>query len=69
MSHQPETPTDITMTEAWLNFMRFCYEEFPHGEITIKIVNSQPMDVLSYKAKINFGKKQTIPKSGRIVSE
>ena len=69
MSPQPEAPTDITVTEAWINFMRFCYQEFPHGEITIKIVNSQPMDVINYKPKINFGKKQTIPKTGRIVPE
>ena len=52
---------EIRITPAWIRFIRFCQVSFPHGDVTIRVVNAQPTDLLEKKPKIRFDKETTIP--------
>lgn len=54
---------NIRVSMAWLNLITYCQNSFPHGDITITIVNSQPMRLVSQKPVIRFDKHSTIPTS------
>jgi len=53
---------DVKTTPAWKELIKFCADSFPHGELKIKIVNSQPMELLEMKRRIRFDKQATVPK-------
>ncbi len=48
---------DIRVSKAWLNFIVYCQSTFPHGEISIKIVNGQPTEMIDKKEKIRFDRE------------
>ena len=52
---------EIHVTEAWIRLIRFCQSDLPHGEITIKVVNSEPTTLIGFKRSIRFDKPETIP--------
>jgi len=54
---------EIRISESWINFIAYCQEKFPHGDITIRIVNAQPTDLLDQKPRVRFDKPSTIPTS------
>ena len=53
---------EIRIHESWINLVRYCQDKFPYGDITIRIVDAQPTDLLDQKPKMRFDKPATIPK-------
>ncbi len=51
----------VYVHECWVNLVQWCQNYFPKGELEIKLVNGQPIDLLSAKQEIRFDKKETIP--------
>jgi len=54
--------TNIMISQAWLNLITHCQDSFPYGDMTVRIVNAQPTELIDEKPKIRFDKKATIPK-------
>ena len=52
---------EIRIHESWINLVRYCQDKFPYGDLTIRIVNAQPTDLLDQKPKVRFDKTPTIP--------
>lgn len=58
---QTDKSGTIKVSEAWLNLIHFCMTEIPHGDLKIRIVNSQPTELLEVKRKVRFDKPATLP--------
>ena len=52
---------EIRVTDAWVRLIRYCSTDLPHGEIKIKIVNSEPTKLLDAKPDVRFDKPDTLP--------
>lgn len=48
---------DIRVSRAWLNFITYCQGSFPHGEISVRIVNGQPTELLDKKERTRFDRE------------
>ena len=53
---------EIRIPESWINLIVYCQDKFPYGDLTIRIVDAQPADLLDQRPKIRFDKPATIPK-------
>ena len=51
---------DIPISDAWRRLILLVRHEVPHGEISIKIVNSEPVDVISFKRKIRLDRPDSL---------
>ena len=51
---------EIRVPVSWIRLVRYCQTEFPNGDLKIRIVNSQPTELLEEKKKVRFD-KETIP--------
>ncbi len=47
--------------ECWVNLVQWCQNYFCKGELELRIVNGQPVELLSSSQDIRFNKKDTIP--------
>ncbi len=45
---------NIRVSMSWLNLITFCQGSLPYGDISVKIVNGQPTELLDKKEKIRF---------------
>ena len=63
MSNQPSgnIPAEIHVTDAWIRFIRYCQQQFPHGELTIKMSAGEPTFLVSAKPVVRFDRPETIP--------
>ena len=52
---------EIRVTESWIRLIRYCQVQFPFGDLTIRIANSQPTELLDKKPKVRFDREPTIP--------
>jgi len=51
---------EIHVTAPWIALIRFCITECPHGEITVRIVDSSPTALVGFKRNIRFDKPDTV---------
>ena len=56
-----QSNVEIRVTPAWINLIRFCITECPHGEISIRITNAEPTILINFRRSIRFDKPDTIP--------
>lgn len=52
---------NVRVSKAWINLVHYCQTKFPYGDLTIRLVNAQPTELLDKKPKIRFDKELTIP--------
>ena len=55
------SPVEIHITDAWMRFIRYCQQQFPHGELSVKIVAGEPTFLMSAKPVVRFDRPETIP--------
>ena len=53
---------EIRVPESWIRLVRYCQTEFPNGDLKIRVVNSQPTEMLESKPRVRFDKEMVIPK-------
>ena len=52
----------VKVTEAWLRFIYLIRRFHPHAEITVKVANGEPVELVGQpKPKIRFDKDDYIP--------
>ena len=56
---EEEDPIVIRVNDAWKRLIFFCQRSVPHGDVTIRLVNGSPTDLLSLKRKIRFDRPLT----------
>ncbi len=52
---------EIRISQSWINLISYCQEKFPYGDLTVRIVNAQPTDLLESRPRVRFDKVSTIP--------
>jgi hypothetical protein len=52
---------EVSVSKSWIRLIRWTQVNMPFGELTIRIVNAGPTDLISHKAKVRFDKEQSIP--------
>lgn len=52
---------EVNVSKSWIRLIRFCQTSFPFGDLTIRIVNAQPTELVEKKPKIRFDKEASIP--------
>lgn len=50
---------DIRITDAWKAFIAFAHLYCPFGEITVKVVNGEPSQMVNHTRDIDFRKRET----------
>ena len=51
-------PEEVKLTDSWKRLILYCHHVLPHGEITLRIVNGEPTELLGEKKKIRFDKER-----------
>ena len=46
----------VPVSNNWLRLITYCRRVIPHGDISIRIANGEPVDLLSEKRKVRFDK-------------
>jgi len=46
----------ITVSNSWKRFIFFCQNEIPYGDVSVRIVNGEPTDLLECNPKVRFDK-------------
>jgi len=61
MSEMPQI--EIRVSESWIRLIRFTQLNIPHGQLCIRISNSQPTELIPEhtKRRIRFDKEESIP--------
>jgi len=49
-----EIPLVVPITDSWKRFILWANANIPHGDITVRIVNGSPTDLLSFKPRVRF---------------
>ena len=59
---------NIRIVPAWVRLIRFCQQDLRHGQICVKIVNSQPTSLVEEftKRSIRFDKEESISDFGSV---
>jgi len=52
---------EVRVHQSWINLVQYCRDQIPYGDITIRIVNGQPTELISSNPKVRFDKQSTIP--------
>lgn len=45
-----------SINDSWIRLIKFCQEQLPYGELTIKVVAGSPTVLVSAKPSIRFDK-------------
>ncbi len=51
---------DIPISDSWRRLIVFAQKEVPHGEMSIKVVNGEAVEVLSFKRKIRLDRADAL---------
>ena len=51
----------VVITKSWRRFIFYCLTVIPHGEVTVKIVNAQPTNLISANPLVRFDKDDPLP--------
>jgi len=57
----PKTYTKVSVSESWIRLILFVQRTLPHGELTVRIVNGEPTELVASKRRVRFDKPDTIP--------
>jgi len=49
-----EQPIVLVITDPWKRLVMLCQTSIPFGDITVRIVNGSPTDLLAYKRRVRF---------------
>ena len=52
---------DVRVHEYWINLIQWCQSSFVSGELEIRLVGGQPIELISAKQDVRFDKPETIP--------
>jgi len=51
---------DIPISDSWRRLIVFAKNEVPHGELSIKVVNGEAVEVISFKRKIRLDRADAL---------
>jgi len=46
----------VLVTEAWLKVITYCQKKVPYGDISLRIQDGKPTELLAAKAAVRFDK-------------
>lgn len=58
-----EKITQAKVTEAWLSLIQYVRDVVPYGQITFKVHQGEPMELIEAKPKVRFDKGWNLPKT------
>jgi len=56
MPRPTEQPIIVVITDPWKRLVKFVYDDFPEGELKIRIAGGNPIELLEAKRRVRFDK-------------